>query len=162
MARAKFIDSDDIEMTISKAIAKYPEIAEKCLKAGANIIADEMKSRLKGILSPFATELVDAFGITPVKSDRDSNFNVHLGFDGYQQPPQKGFPSGVPFQLIARSFESGAVVGKRAKRGRVSANETYWRDPMPFAAPAVRATRARALEEMKRVAEAELEKLDGR
>lgn len=163
MAQVKFFDSKDFEGIISKAIDQYPEIAEKCLKAGADIIADEMKSRLKGVLSPFATgQLVDAFGITPVKRDRDGNFNVHLGFDGYQQPPQRGFSSGVPFQLIARSFESGAVVGKRAKRGKLSANEEYWRDPMPFAAPAVRATRARALEEMKRVAEAELEKLDGR
>lgn len=163
MAQAKFIDSDDFEMTISNAIAKYPEIAEKCLAAGAGIIADEMKRRLKGVLSPFATgQLVGAFGITPVKRDLDGNFNVHLGFDGYQQPPQKRFPSGVPFQLIARSFESGAVVGKRAKRGKLSENETYWRTPMPFAAPAVRATRARAFEEMKRVAETELEKLDRR
>lgn len=163
MAQVKFIDSSDFEMVIAKAIDKYPEIDEKCLAAGADIIADEMKKRLRSVLSPFATgELVEAFGITPTKRDREGNLNVHIGFDGYQQPPQKGFPAGVPFQLIARSFESGAVIGKRAKRGKISTGESYWRTPMPFAAPAVRATRARAFEEMKRVAETELEKLDRR
>ena len=66
MAQVKFIDSSDFEMVIAKAIDKYPEIAEKCLAAGAAIIADEMKKRLQSVLSPFATgELVEAFGITP-------------------------------------------------------------------------------------------------
>jgi len=149
VARAKFIDSGDFDMIISRAIVKAPDIAEKCLRAGADIIADEMKIRLQGILSPRATgQLVAAFGITPVRRDTDGNFNVHLGFDGYRQPRQKNWPQGVPFQLIARSFESGA-------------GDPQWRKAKPFAAPAVNATQKTAYETMKRIAEKEFEKLGG-
>ena len=146
MARAKFISDESFEVTLSKAEAKYPEIAAKAMYAGAAIIADEMKRRLRKILSPNATgQLVAAFGITPVKQDLNMNYNLHIGFDGYQKPGYgKWRGKGVPFQLIARSFESGA-------KG--------WRTAKPFAAPAVRAVKEQAVDEMKRAAEAELEKI---
>ena len=165
MARAKFIDSDDFAMVISRATTEYPEIAEKCLRAGADIIADEMKRRLKGVLLPQsrAGELVAAFGISPVKRDKDGNWNTHRGFDGYQETTSKP----VPFQLIARSFESGAVIGsrrtlatgKRKNALKAKSDWKYWRKPTPFAAPAVRATRQKALKAMEDIAEAELKKL---
>lgn len=165
MARAKFIDTDDFSMAISRATTEYPEIAEKCLKAGADIIADEMKRRLKGILLPpsRAGELVASFGISPVKRDKQGNWNAHLGFDGYQETP-----SGlVPFQLIARSFESGAVIGTRnisysgarQKKLRNKSDWKYWRKPTPFAAPAVKATRQQALKAMEDIAYAEFDKM---
>ncbi len=145
MARAQFIADEAFEMMISRSIAETKEVARAALKDGAKIIADRMKMNLQGILSEAATgQLVAAFGITPVQQDREGNWNVHLGFDGYQQPPQKRFPTGVPFQLIARSFESGAG---------------DWRSPKPFAKPAVQATKQQALEAMKRAAERELEKI---
>ena len=109
MARAKFIDDDAFSMMLERAAANTEQVARAALIAGAEVIADRMKQNLKGILSDAATgQLVAAFGITPVKQDRELNWNVHLGFDGYQQPPQRRWPQGVPFQLIARSFESGA------------------------------------------------------
>lgn len=145
MARAQFIADEAFEMMISRTIAETKEVARAALKDGAKIIADRMKMNLQGILSEAATgQLVAAFGITPVQQDREGNWNVHLGFDGYQQPPQKRFPTGVPFQLLARSFESGAG---------------DWRSPKPFAKPAVQATKQRALEAMKRAAERELKKI---
>lgn len=146
MARAQFINDASFEMAISKAGTKYPEVAEKALRAGAGIIADEMRKRLRGILSPEATgQLVKSFGITPVRQDNNFNYNVHLGFDGYQKPGYgKWASTGVPFQLIARSFESGAG---------------DWRTPRPFAAPAVKATKEQAFEAMRKVAEDELEKI---
>ena len=146
MARAKFIDDPAFEAAISKAAAKFPEVAEKALRAGAAVIADEMKRRLRGVLSDKATgQLVGAFGITPVKQDSDYNFNVHLGFDGYRKPGYGKFEStGVPFQLIARSIESGAG---------------DWRPAKPFAKPAVEATRAQAYAEMTKAAEAELDRI---
>ena len=147
MARAQFIADEAFELMISRAMAGTEQVARAALKAGAAIIADKMKENLKGILSDEATgQLVEAFGITPVKQDSNYNWNVHLGFDGYQQPPQKRWPQGVPFQLIARSFESGAG---------------EWRTARPFAKPAVTATKARALDAMKSAAEKELEKIAG-
>jgi hypothetical protein len=146
VARAKFINDPAFEAAISKAAAKFPEVAEAALRAGASVIADEMKKRLKGVLSPRATgQLVASFGITPVKQDREFNFNVHLGFDGYRQPGYGRFEAtGVPFQLIARSIENGAG---------------DWRPATPFAKPAVQATKAQAFAVMTQVAEEELEKI---
>lgn len=146
MATAKFIDNDAFDLMIKYADAKFPEVAEKALRAGAAVIAAQMKRNLKSILSPVATgQLVGAFGITPVKQDKDQNYNVHLGFDGYQEPGYGKFATtGTPFQLIARSFESGAG---------------DWRKPTPFAAPAVKTTKTAVNKEMARVAEVELEKI---
>ena len=146
MARAQFIDDPAFELVMSKAGTKYPDIAEKALRAGAGIIADEMKKRLRGLLSPKSTgQLIAAFGITPVKQDRKFNYNTHLGFDGYQRPGYGKFlRTGVPFQLIARSFESGAG---------------NWRPATPFAKPAVNATKQQVFETMRRIAENELIKI---
>lgn len=165
MARAKFIDDDAFEMMLERAKAGTEKVAKAALKAGADIIADQMKANLEGILSPKATgQLVDAFGITPVKMDRQFRWNVHLGFDGYQTPGE------VPFQLIARSFESGAVMGgrytgkvrgkKRETTKQRYGPEDYWRLPTPFAKPAVQATKQRAHEAMAAAAEKEFEKIN--
>lgn len=144
MARAQFINDPEFDLMLSQAEARYPEVAEKALRAGAAVYAEQMRKNLKGLLSPAATgQLVAAFGITPVKQDRQGNFNVHLGFDGYQQPGYGQFAGkGTPFQLIARSFESGAG---------------DWRKPTPFARPAVKAKREDAQKAMLKAAEEELE-----
>lgn len=145
MATAKFIDSSDYELRLNRSAEDFGKVAEAALRAGAAIIAAQMRQNLQGILSPEATgQLVDALGITPVKQGRDYNYSAHIGFDGYRQPPYGKFPKGVPFQLIARSFESGAGT---------------WRPPKPFAKPAVRQTRERVAEVMKKAAEEELEKI---
>lgn len=168
MAQAKFIDDDAFSMMLEKAIGRTKDIAGAALYAGAAVIADRMKSNLESILSPEATgALVASFGITPVKQDMEGNFNVHMGFDGYSEPGH------VPFQMIARSFESGAVMGGRYTGGRTKSGkrekwktklgpEDYWRQPTPFAKPAVQATKEQALQAMKQAAERELEKLSER
>jgi hypothetical protein len=164
VARAKFITDDAFDLMLEKAADKTKDVAEAALKEGAKIIANRMKANLQGILSEEATgQLVAAFGITPVKENREGNWNVHLGFDGYQMPWN------IPFQLIARSFESGAVMGGRytgkTSKGRKETKkkkfgpEDYWRMPTPFAKPAVQATKQQALEAMKRAAEQELRKI---
>ncbi len=167
MARALFIKDDAFVWMTGELRKVYPDISETVLKVGADIIADEMKSNLEGILSPWATgQLVAAFGITPVKRDRKYNYNLHLGFDGYQY-----LPSGdrVPFQLLARTFESGAVYGSRFEYGldgeRFKLKKkpvdqlTFWREPTPFAAPAVRKKRGQAVQVMKETAEREYQKI---
>lgn len=145
MAIAKFIDSSDYELRLNRCSKDFARIAEKAIEAGAAIIAQKMRENLKGILSPNATgQLVASMGITPVKQDANYNYNAHIGFDGYRQPPYGKFPQGVPFQLIARSFESGAG---------------DWRPKKPFAKPAVQATKDRVREVMNKVAEEEFQKI---
>ena len=145
MASAKFIDSAGFELKLNRSAQNFRKVAEAAIRAGAAVIAEEMGNRLRGILSPKATgQLVNALGITPVKQDKDYNYNAHIGFDGYRKPPYGKFPQGVPFQLIARSFESGAGT---------------WRKATPFAKPAVNATKQKVKEVMTRVADEEFQKI---
>lgn len=145
MALAKFIDLPDFEIKLGRMSTDFPRIAEQAIRAGAAVLAPVMRKKLAGILSQDATgQLVASLGITPVVRDRNFNYNAHIGFDGYQSPPYGKFPLGVPFQLIARSFESGAG---------------EWRTPTPFAKPAVSEARARMDEEMRRAAEEEFQKI---
>lgn len=147
MAKASFIQDESFEWAISTVGKRFPKIVEEALRAGSAVIAAQMKKNLEGILSPWATgQLVASFGITPVRQNMKGDWNVHLGFDGYQEPLH------VPFQLIARSFESGAR--------RDDGDGPYqWRSATPFAKPAVKTKRAEAEAKMKEAAEGEIKKI---
>lgn len=147
MALAKFIDDDDFMIRLERAATDFPSVAEKVIRAGAAVLAPVMRRRLSGILSASATgQLVAALGITPVKQDRNADYNAHIGFDGYQQPGYGKFPIGVPFALIARSFESGAG---------------DWRPKTPFARPAIAEAREAMSAAMTEAAEEEYKKIMG-
>lgn len=165
MARALFIRDDSFRWMTGELRKVYPDISETVLKAGADIIADEMKSNLEGVLSPDASgDLVKAFGITPVKQDRKFNYNLHLGFDGYQFLPNG---KKVAFQLLARTIESGAVIGGRYEttfqggkfRRKKKSSLEYRSDPKPFAKPAVQKKRKQAEQAMIAAAEREYSKI---
>lgn len=142
MARAKFIDNPDFELMISDLAKKSPEIVEKSLRAGAGVIADEMRKRLVHVLSPDALgDLLNSFGFTPVKHRADGTADVHIGFDGYDR-------KGVPNQLKARVLESGA----KYKSGKV-------RKARPFARPAIKASRERAIKAMQDTVDREIKKI---
>lgn len=147
MALAKFINDDDFMIRLERAATDFPSVAEKVIRAGAAVLAPVMRRRLSGILSASATgQLVAALGITPVKQDRNADYNAHIGFDGYQQPGYGKFPIGVPFALIARSFESGAG---------------DWRPKTPFARPAMLEAREAMSAAMTAAAEEEYKKIMG-
>lgn len=145
MSRASLLRDKEFEMFLSRTAEWLPEAVEDALRAGASVFAAEMKKNLRGTIADrTATQLIGAFGITPVSQDRAQNWNVHLGFDGYQQPGTgKWKASGIPFQMIARVFESGSV--KDGYR---------WRRATHFASRAVQSKRQQAEETMKNAAEA--------
>lgn len=149
MSRAAFLKDTDFEWMLSNAEQWVPGVITEALRAGASILAAEMKRNLRGVIAdPQAHELVNSFGITPVGQDRQRNWNVHLGFDGYQQPGTGEWKSsGIPFQMIARVFESGSTK-----------NGYQWRQPTGFARRAVQSKRQAAEAEMKRVAEAAMKR----
>lgn len=171
MARAVFIKDDSFTWMMNELQRRFPNVSEKVLEAGSNIVADQIRENLEAIISPEASgELADAFGISPMQQDKKFNYNVHLGFDGYQILHYKFHTTKVPFQLLARSFESGAVVGgryeystgKNGKFKRKKKNKSsfeYWRRPTPFAAPAVKKTRKQAEQAMIAAAEEEYNKV---
>jgi hypothetical protein len=145
VATAKFIDHKDYEIRLNRCSTDFAKVAEKAIRAGMAVAAPVMRRKLQGILSPEATgQLVGALGITPVKQGTDMSYNAHLGFDGYQQPPYGRFPQGVPFQLIARSFESGAG---------------DWRPATPFAKPALQEAKEEMQKAMEEAAEKEFENI---
>lgn len=157
MAQAKFIDSEEFDLRISRAQKQTKQVASAALRAGSRIVADRMASNLKGILSSNSTgQLIAAFGITPVKQDMYFNWNVHIGFDGYHEPGH------VALQLIARTFESGAKMGDRytgSYWSKKSGPDDLWRKPTPFVKPAVKATKEQVERAMIQAADEELDKI---
>lgn len=149
MSKASFLRDKDFEWMLSQTAEWLPGAVEDALRAGAAVLAAEMKKNLRGeIADKQAVQLVNSFGITPVGQDRNMVWNVHLGFDGYQQPGTGAWKStGIPFQMIARVFESGSV--KDGYR---------WRKATHFARRAVEARKRDAEEAMKNAAEAAIQR----
>lgn len=144
MAKMAISAGEDFALKLSKAAAETEAIAKKAIYAGANIVADQIKSNLKGVLSDEATgELLESFGLTPISTDKNGNWNTHVGFDGYNGKAYQGFPKGTPNQLKARALESGT--SRQRKR--------------PFVRPAIKATKVAVVEKMNQVIEDELKNL---
>jgi len=138
LARLTFKAGDEFALAISRLATNSEEVAKKAIYAGANIIADKIKSNLEGVLSPEATgELVASFGVTPITQDEQGNFNCKIGFDGYGS-------DGVANQLKARVMESGS--SQQQKR--------------PFVRPAVNATKKSAVARMGEVVDQEIRRLN--
>ena len=138
MARMTFKAGEDYAIKLSKLATNSEEIAKKAIYEGAKIVADQIKSNLKGVLSDEATgDLVASFGVTPIKKDGDGNWNTKIGFDGYDR-------HGVANQLKARVLESGTSTKKKK----------------PFVRPAVNKTKGQVVKKMEEVIEQEISKLD--
>ncbi len=134
MALAKFIDDETFSLRISKIYNTTEGIAKIAIYRGMAIVADAAKRNLEGVVSRgAASELVGALGITPMKRDkRTGAWNGRLGFDGYQNLTFKnGKTKKIPFQMLARVIEGGAVF----KNGRS-------REGTHFMRRAVESTRA--------------------
>lgn len=148
MARAEYTKSGDIELTLDRAAAKTPVIAERMLQAGAAIVADEVRRRMAAIFPDARFRLPGALGVTPVGSRGDS-YNIKIGFGGYQD--MYTLPDGrtrtlkkpAAFQLIARVMENGRKPG--AKMGAITAR--------PFFAPAVSSKKTDVAAAMEAAAE---------
>lgn len=137
MARMSINAGDDFAVKLSKLETNVEDIAKKAIYAGAEIVADKIKSNLQSNLSPEATgEMLAAFGVTPIDKDKDGNWNTHIGFDGYDD-------KGVPNQLKARVFESGS--SKQRKR--------------PFVRPAIKSTKNAVIKKMNEIIEEEIKNL---
>ena len=124
------------------------EYIEKAVKAGADPVADAVRSNLNGIptddgfkkpgeirnglRSVQKAGLQASLGIAPIRND--SGFiNVKIGFDGYNAMHSKRYPQGQPNSMIARSIEGG----------------TSYMIAHPFVSPAVRSSRKQAEQTME-------------
>lgn len=123
------------------------EAQEKALRAGIDVIADNMRDQLNKLHTTeenyrtdrrYATKreknlLLRELGVTPTRSYQ-GDMNVKVGFDGYGYPTRK-YPDGVPTQLVANSINRG----------------TSFLIPQPFITRTMNAGKRKALEEIEKV-----------
>ena len=115
------------------AAADQRDVAGKAIYQAADIVADEVRARLNGVIKgPSTGALAASLGVAKLQETADG-WNVKIGFDGYDS-------KGVPNVLKARVLESGS--SKQQKR--------------PFMRPAVNATRKAAVEKMGEVIDEEI------
>jgi len=158
MAKMTISGLEELELKLSKLGSMTEEVAKRVVIAGAQPVADEIRKGLESLpidnlkylksgdrfnVSPLGEveDLKKSLGITPPKVDNDGNINVKVGFDGYGSYPTKEYPKGHPNALIARGIESGSSV----------------RQKKPFVRPAVNRSKKKALEEMQKIADEEIE-----
>lgn len=136
MARMTFKAGDEYAHKLSALASGSDAIAKRAIYEAAGFVTDNIRARLEAVVSADATgDLSDSLGITPITQDRQGNWNVKIGFDGYDR-------NGVPNQLKARVLESGS--------SHVL--------PRPFVQPAVRASRRQAEAIMARVIDEETQR----
>lgn len=103
------------------AQSKAEEFIGEEVRSGADIVADQVRSNLNGVLSGTSSgDLAGSLGITPV-DNRDGYINVKVGFDGVDS-------NGVPNVLKANILEYGTHDDRQPAR--------------PFMKPAATATRS--------------------
>ncbi len=134
---------EDFLRKISTLGERTDEIASKALTEGGGVVLAQTRANLLGSIgkgpggmSRSTGQLVAALGLTPVRVDRNGNYNVKIGFD-------EGRPDGVSNALIANVLE----YGKHGQPAR------------PFLKPAKTKSKAECLRRMQQVIEEEVKKL---
>ena len=161
MAKFKFIGADLYVKSLEKLGKNTKPIVTKAIKAGAGVIADQVRENIlniplqngrakkgekkRGISNVEKIDLLKSFGISPVQRSTDGFYNAKLGFDGNSSIKTKAFPDGKPNAMIARSVESG----------------TSWMAPHPVFRNALRAKKEEAIQKMSDVIDEEPKKIMG-
>ena len=143
MATMKAKLPDELVAKLTRLGNKTDEVCEKALKAGAEIVEEAVASNLAAVIgsgtkydSRSTGELQEALGVTPVKLDKNGEYNIKIGFD---EPRSDGKSNA----MLANVIEFG-------KHGQ---------PPKPFLKPAKTASRKPAIEAMKAKLEEEIENL---
>lgn len=106
MARITFKKGDDYALKLSKLGNRTEEIAKKAIYAGAKVAADAIKINLDmlpteifrhlppgeafdGLPERQKEDLLESFGVTPIKLGTDGYWSAKIGFDGYGSVPTK-------------------------------------------------------------------------
>lgn len=136
---AKFVAkaAEEYAIKLSRlAGADQRAIAGKAIYEAADIVADEVRSRLQSVIKgPSTGALAASLGIAKMVETGDG-YNVKIGFSGYDS-------KGVPNLLKARVMESGS--SKQTKR--------------PFMRPAVNATKGAAVKKMGEIIDEEIARI---
>lgn len=162
MSKITFPGLAEYELMLSRLAQGAEDIAGKAIYAGAEIVADAIRSNIQGLqavpdevgaiayadrspapLTESAKEgLLDGLGISSMQDD-NGYFNVKIGFDGYNGLKTRKFPQGQPNVMIARSLESGSSIAPKR----------------PFVRPAINAVKKQAEAKMAEIVDEEIEKI---
>lgn len=160
MAKIIFQGGDEYLLKLTRLEAATKEkVCGPAIHDAAEVVADAIRGELqtvptdngwgtqanptKGPNERQKAALLDALGITRMRTDSDGFLNVKIGFDGYNKIRTKRWPSGQPNQMVARAVESG----------------TSWMMKNGFVARAVSKTKKEALVVMQRKALEEIRKI---
>ena len=143
MAKAEVVLPDEFLQKLSKLSDRTDEISERVLEAGGEVVLSRVKSNLSSVIgkgteydSRSTGELERSLGLSPVKLDRDGNYNIKIGFS---EPRSDG--------------------GSNAKIANIIEYGKHGQPAKPFLKPAKTASKAECIQTMKDTLEAEVEKL---
>ena len=137
MAKCTYKLPEDLLKKMSRLGNKMDEIAKDVLEEGGKVVLIKTKSNLETSVSGNSTgQLVDALGLSPIKVDRNGNYNIKVGFDEYRR-------DGSANAMVANIIEYGKP-GQPAK---------------PFLKNAKIATKSECEDVMKRKIEEEINKV---
>lgn len=140
MAKADIKMPDEFLEKLQRLGNDEDGIAEKALKAGAEVVYKRAKSNLAGVVgegtkikSRSTGQLVSALGVSPVKLDRNGNHDIKIGF---AEPRSDG--------------DSNAKIANILEYGR------HGQPAKPFLKPAKSASKNECIEAMKTALENEV------
>ena len=160
MATITFKGGEEYMLKLSRLEnATLTKVCGPAIHDGAEVVANAIRSELQNVPTDegWGTQtnptqgpkkeqkaaLLDALGITTMRTDEHGMLNVKIGFDGYNGIKTKRWPNGQPNQMVARAIESG----------------TTWMRKNRFVSKAVSKTKKQARAAMQRRAETEIKKI---
>lgn len=128
MAKFKFEGIRQYIDQLNKLEKGTDEVCKAALYAGADVLADGIKEAIRSLDRVTDAQakadwkagkpckisvsqkigLVESMGVTPIR-DKYGQYDVKIGFDGYNDVKTKRWPNGQPNALIARACESGST-----------------------------------------------------
>lgn len=143
MAKVEAKLPEEFLRKLSQLGDRTDEISGRVLEAGGEVVLSKVKSNLSSVVgqgteyeSRSTGELERSIGLSPVKLDRNGNYNIKIGFS---EPRSDGGSNAK----IANIIEYG-------KHGQLA---------KPFLKPAKSATKSACIEKMKQKFQEEVDKL---
>jgi len=140
---------DSLQRKFEKLADRSGEIIDKCVEAGAEVAEKAVRNNLRSVLSSEHKngELINALGVTPVKTDKNGVHNAKIGFNEprIHQSAANGKRS--------YSTQTNAMIATVLEYGRSN------QPARPFLTPAKRSSQKQALAVMEKTYDEEAAKV---
>lgn len=135
MAKAEILFPSGFLEAVDSLENGFPALAEEMLDAAGAVIEAEMKKRLEGVIEDVdgrsTGDLVAALGVSPVKVDRDGNYNIKVGF---REPRRDGQVNALIANVIEHGIKLEYGSSKRAAKPFLKPTRSAARRPAVDAA----------------------------